>query len=42
MKMPRQSLSEAEQTLWLILIVLLALIISTGYLLWEKVQAYVN
>ena len=36
MKTPRESLSEAEQTLWLVVIVLFALIILTGYLLWEK------
>jgi hypothetical protein len=36
MKTPRESLSEAEQTLWLVVIVLFTLIILTGYLLWEK------
>ena len=42
MKNPRQSLSEAEQTSWLVVIVLFTLLILTAYLFWEKVSAYAS
>ena len=40
MKNRRQSLSEAELTLWLVIIILFALIVLTGYLFWKKVSTY--
>jgi len=40
MKSPRQSLSEAERTVWLVIGVLFTLILVTGYLFWKKVSVY--
>jgi HAMP domain-containing protein len=38
MKTPRQSSSEVETTMWLIVAVLLALILLTGYFLWKRIS----
>jgi hypothetical protein len=40
MKSHRESLSEAERTSWLVVIVLFTLIVIAGCLFWAKVSAY--
>ncbi|MGA2244787.1 MAG: hypothetical protein ABSH48_07310 [Verrucomicrobiota bacterium] len=40
MKKLRKSLSEAELTLWVVILTLFALILLTGYLFWKKVSAF--
>jgi hypothetical protein len=40
MKHLRQSLSELELTEWLVIGVLLALIVLTGFIFWAKASAY--